>query len=40
MTPKDALADGSDYLVIGRAITGQPDKIEAAKKILEEIGSG
>ncbi|MBW2992493.1 orotidine-5'-phosphate decarboxylase [Candidatus Woesearchaeota archaeon] len=37
VTPKDALADGSDYLVIGRAITGQPDRIEAAKKILEEI---
>ena len=39
VTPKDALADGSDYLVIGRAITGQPDKIEAAKKILDEIGN-
>lgn len=37
VTPKDALNGGSDYLVIGRAITGQPDMIEAAKKILEEI---
>ena len=37
VTPSNALADGSDYLVIGRAITGQPDRIEAAKKINNEI---
>lgn len=36
-TPKDAVDAGSNYLVIGRAITGQPDKAEAAKKILEEL---
>ena len=37
VTPKDAVADGSDYLVIGRAITGQEDRMAAAKKILEEL---
>jgi orotidine-5'-phosphate decarboxylase len=37
VTPKDAVADGSDYIVIGRAITDQPDRVEAAKRILEEI---
>ena len=37
VTPKQALEDGSDYLVIGRAITGQKDRVEAAKKIVEEI---
>jgi orotidine-5'-phosphate decarboxylase len=37
VTPKQALEDGSDYLVIGRAITGQEDKVEAAKKIVEEL---
>ena len=36
-TPKDAVDAGSNYLVIGRAITGQPDRKEAAKKILEEL---
>ena len=37
VTPKQALEDGSDYLVIGRAITGQEDMVEAAKKIVEEL---
>jgi orotidine-5'-phosphate decarboxylase len=37
VTPKDAVANGSDYLVIGRPITGQPDRIDAANKILEEL---
>lgn len=36
-TPKDAVDAGVSYMVIGRAITGQPDKSEAAKKILDEI---
>ncbi len=38
-TPKDAVDAGANYMVIGRAITGQPDRAEAAKKILDEISS-
>jgi orotidine-5'-phosphate decarboxylase len=40
MTPKDAVGAGSDYLVIGRAITRAKDKIGAVGKILEEIKGG
>ncbi|MBW2977719.1 orotidine-5'-phosphate decarboxylase [Candidatus Woesearchaeota archaeon] len=36
-TPKDAVEAGADYLVIGRPIRNADDKVEAAKKILEEI---
>lgn len=36
-TPKDAINLGADYMVIGRPITAAKDKIEAAKKILEEL---
>lgn len=36
-TPKDAVEAGSNYLVIGRPIRGAEDRIDAAKKILEEI---
>ncbi len=38
MTPREALAAGSDYLVIGRPITAGSNKIEALKLILGEIG--
>ena len=37
MTPKEAVAQGADYLVIGRPITQADDKIAAVSKILEEI---
>lgn len=37
MTPGDAIADGADYLVIGRPITAAPHRVDAAKRILEEI---
>lgn len=37
MTPKDALENGSDYLVIGRPILQSDDKIKAVHQILEEI---
>ncbi len=37
MTPKDAVRQGADYLVIGRPITAQDDKLSAVRKILEEI---
>lgn len=37
MTPSDAVKNGADYLVIGRAITSASDKIGAAKRIIEEL---
>lgn len=36
-TPADAIRDGADFIVIGRAITDSPDPRAAAAKILEEI---
>lgn len=36
-TPADAVAAGSDYLVVGRPITEAPDAYAAAKAILEEM---
>jgi orotidine-5'-phosphate decarboxylase len=37
MTPKEAVSQGADYLVIGRPITQAGDKSSAVRKILEEI---
>lgn len=37
MTPKDALAAGANYLVIGRPITKAADKLAAVERILAEI---
>lgn len=39
MTPKEAVRSGADYLVIGRPITAQTDKLSAVRKIVEEIES-
>ena len=36
-TPKSAIEDGADFIVLGRAITKAENKIEAIKKIYEEI---
>ena len=36
-TPGDAIRDGADFLVIGRAITDSPEPRTAAERILEEI---
>jgi len=40
MTPADALAAGSDYLVIGRPITQADDPVAALTSILADIGRG
>jgi orotidine-5'-phosphate decarboxylase len=37
MTPKEAIREGSDYLVIGRAILQQPDPVKAVELISLEI---
>ena len=37
LTPKQALAAGANYLVIGRPITAAPDPLKAAHEILDSI---
>jgi orotidine-5'-phosphate decarboxylase len=39
-TPRQAIADGADYLVIGRPITRAPDPLEALRRISAEIANG
>jgi len=36
-TPTLALKEGADYLVIGRAVTSTPNRLEAMQKIYDEI---
>ena len=36
-TPSSAIKDGADFIVLGRAVTASDNKIEAMKKIYEEI---
>lgn len=38
LTPREAIAAGADYLVIGRPITAQANPGDAARKIADEIG--
>ncbi len=37
MTPKEAIRQGADYLVIGRPITQRSDKLAAVRQIIAEI---
>jgi orotidine-5'-phosphate decarboxylase len=37
MTPRDAVEQGADYLVIGRPITQASDPAAAARSIVEEL---
>ncbi|MGC8764300.1 MAG: orotidine-5'-phosphate decarboxylase [Brevinematia bacterium] len=39
MTPKMASEEGADYIVVGRSVLNQNDKIDILKKIREEIES-
>ena len=38
VTPAEALAMGSDYLVMGRSITGAPDPLVALQSVRRELG--
>ena len=37
MTPAEAVTAGSDFLVVGRPITGAPDPLAAMRAILAEM---
>ena len=37
VTPKQAIDDGADYLVIGREVTEDPEPAEALKRIIDSI---
>jgi len=39
MTPKEAIRNGADYIVIGRPIRDAKSPSDAAKRVAEEIGS-
>ena len=38
LTPKEAIAEGADYIVVGRPIIEAENPREAAKRIIKEIG--
>ncbi|HSJ63556.1 MAG TPA: orotidine-5'-phosphate decarboxylase [Gemmatimonadaceae bacterium] len=40
VTPREAVAAGARYVVVGRAITGSRDPVAAARAIGEEVGAG
>lgn len=37
MTPQDALRAGASHIVVGRPVTGAPDRLAAVKAIVEEM---
>ena len=40
MTPKEAIENGCDYLVVGRPITRSEDRVKACRMVVEEIAEG
>jgi orotidine-5'-phosphate decarboxylase len=40
VTPRQAIANGADVIVVGRPITSAPSPRDAARRILAEMGSG
>ena len=38
-TPGNAIQDGSSILVVGRAITGTPDRVQAGYEILQDVAN-
>jgi orotidine-5'-phosphate decarboxylase len=40
VTPAQAVADGADFLVVGRPITGSADPKQAARQVLEQMQCG
>src|SRR5262249_6435932 len=36
-TPHEAIAAGADYIVVGRAVTGEPDRRAAVERLLQSI---
>lgn len=40
MTPREAVAAGASYLVVGRPITAAADPVDAAKRIVSEMEEG
>ena len=37
-SPAEAVAAGADYVVVGRAVTGAPDRVAAMRAILSQLG--
>ncbi len=37
LTPREAIVAGADYIVVGRPITGAPDRRAAAQRIVDEL---
>ena len=40
LTPRQAITDGADYLVVGRPITQSPDPLHTAQSIISDIQAG
>lgn len=40
LTPADAIANGADYLVIGRSVTAAGDPLEALQRVHRELQTG